>query len=52
MNNLLDMHWYRLTHSVIVFGIAGLLFYVGLVLGSFAMKYSMQFLGFEKGLGL
>ena len=52
MNRLIDLHWYRLTDSVVVFGAAGLLYYIGVVAGSFAMKHSMQLLGLEKGLGI
>jgi hypothetical protein len=52
LHRFLDANKEKLAHSVLVFGAAGLAFYAVLFVGSCALKYSMNVLGFQTGMGL
>ncbi len=52
MNNLLLTHKDKLSMCILVYGIAGLIFYAAIVIGSFFVKYGVQILSVMKGFGL
>ena len=52
MNNLLEAHRDKLSHCIIVYGTAGLIFYVAVLATGFIMKHSMHIFGLLKGIGL
>ena len=52
MNNLFLEHKDRLTAYVIVFGMAGLLFFTAMVIASLMLKHGQQVASILKGIGL
>jgi hypothetical protein len=52
MNSIFEAHKDRLSHCIILYGTAGLLFYAAMLVGSSVMKHGMQVLQLVKGFGL
>jgi hypothetical protein len=52
MHNVYDDHRDKLSNCIIVYGAAGLLFYVGLLVSGFVLKHSVHMLSILRGVGL
>ena len=51
MNSVFEAHKDRLSHCIILYGTAGLLFYTAMLAGSSVLKYGLHPLQLLRGIG-